>query len=324
MDQVRVGLVGAGNVARVGHLPALSAMPEVVLAGVVTDPAVEAEAIARRWGFERAYPDADAMIGDARLDALYVLTPKGLHVPFIERGLAAGLPMFCEKPLATTSDDAWRLAEAAVAREQLLQVGFNRRFAEVYRIARDEVLGHSPMFLVAQKHRPDHFYRMTLENLIHMIDLVRWFGGDVADVHAIAAAADPYREDGVSVLLGYATGGAASVIGAYGVGEWEERLTVAAGGATARVDAPDSVEISRDGQTRRIEMRPRAMGWAQVTETLGFGPQARHFISCVLGRERPETDARDAARTQDLLDRVLASAGLPTTDRVEPDQGARS
>jgi virulence factor len=57
------------------------------------------------------------------------------------------------------------------------------------------------------------------------------------------------------------------------------------------------------------------MGWAQVTESLGFAPQARHFIACVMGRERPQSDARDAARTQDLLDRVLAAAGLPTTDR---------
>jgi virulence factor len=315
MDRVRVGLVGAGNVARVGHLPALTAIPEVVLAGVVTEPAADGELVARRWGIERVYPDADAMIADAKLDALYVLTPKGLHAPFVERGLAAGLPTFCEKPLASTSEDAWRLADAAHHAGHLLQVGFNRRFAEVYRIARDAVVDRAPMFLIAQKHRPDHFYRMTLENLIHMIDLVRWFGGEVDDIHAVAAAPDAYQEDGVAVLLRYPGGGAATVIGAYGAGEWEERLTVIAGGATARVDAPDHVEITRDGETRRIEMRPRAMGWAQVTESLGFAPQARHFIACVMGRERPQSDARDAARTQDLLDGVLAAAGLPTTDR---------
>lgn len=317
MDQVRVGLVGAGGVARMGHLPALAAIPEVVLAGVVTEPPAEGELTARRWGIERAYPDVDAMFADGRLDALYVLTPKGLHVPFVDRGITAGLPTFCEKPLATTSEDAWRLANAAHGAGRILQVGFNRRFAEVYRIAHDIVAGHAPMFLVAQKHRPDHFYRMTLENAIHMIDLVRWFGGEVSDLSAISAAADPYQEDGIAVLMRYGLGGAASVTGAYGAGEWEERIVAAAGGATVRVDAPDRVEVSRAGETRVIEMRPRAMGWAHVTESLGFGPQARHFIACVQGRERPLTDARDAARTQDLLDRVLAAAGLPTTDRPE-------
>src|SRR6188768_3590429 len=84
VERVRVGLIGAGNVARVGHLPALTAIPEVVLAGVVTEPSAEGEVIARRWGVERAYPDAEALLGDARLDALYVLTPKGLHVPYVE------------------------------------------------------------------------------------------------------------------------------------------------------------------------------------------------------------------------------------------------
>jgi virulence factor len=233
----------------------------------------------------------------------------------VERGLAARLPIFCEKPLASTSEDAWRLADAAQAAGSILQVGFNRRFAEVYRIARDAVVDRGPMFLIAQKHRPDHFYRMTLENAIHMLDLVRWFGGEVSDLTAIASAPDPYVEDGIAVLMRYVSGGAATVTGAYGAGEWEECLTAVAGGTTVRVVAPDRVQVSSDGETRQIEMRPRAMGWAQVTESLGFGPQARHFIACVMGRERPSTDARDAARTQDLLDRVLAAAGLPTTDR---------
>ncbi len=200
--------------------------------------------------------------------------------------LPRGLPTFCEKPLASTSADAWRLADAARETGCILQVGFNRRFAEVYRIARDAVLGQSPMFVIAQKHRPDQFYRMTLENAIHMLDLVRWFGGDVTDVTAISAAPDPYLEQGIAVLLRYAAGGAATVNAAYVAGEWEESLTAAAGGVTARVMAPDQVQISRDGETRVIEMRPRAMGWAQVTESLGFGPQARHFIACVTGRER--------------------------------------
>ena len=134
----------------------------------------------------------------------------------------------------------------------ILQVGFNRRFAEVYRIARDAVVGSTRRCSsIAQKHRPDHFYRMTLENAIHMLDLVRWFGGEVTDLPAMAAAPDPYVEDGVAVLLRYAAGGAATRDRCVRCRRMGGTADVAAGGATARVVAPDQVEISRDGETRR-------------------------------------------------------------------------
>lgn len=313
--QLRVGLVGAGSIAQIAELPALSAQRGVTIAGVVTETAASARRNLERWPIERSYPSFEAMLSEARLDAVLVLTPKQRHRPFVDAALEAGIDVFCEKPLATTLDDARAMAALSRRTGRVLMVGFNRRYAEVYRRAREEFRERPVQFCVAQKNRPGSEYRATLENAIHMIDLLRWFCGEAETVTAHAAAPDRYREDGTLALIRFAGGAIGSLVAARTAGEWDERFDVYGGMTSVRVVAPDSVSITRDGETRVIEMRPRASGWAQVNTTMGFGPEIAHFIECVRERRRPLTDGDEAVRTQELVEEILRAAGLPLADR---------
>jgi virulence factor len=312
---VRVGLVGAGSIAQVAELPGLIAEPGVKIAGIVTRSSESATYNLERWPIERAYASAEQMIEQAKLDALFVLTPKSTHTPFVKMGLEAGLDVFCEKPLATTLEDARYLANLADQTRQLLMVGFNRRYAEVYAIARRQFQDNEIKFCVAQKNRVGSEYRATLENAIHMIDLLRWFCGEPEMVTAHAIAPDQYKEDGTMALIRFANGAIGSLVAARCAGEWDERLDVYGSLTTARVNAPDQVAISKNGETRVIEMRPNAQGWAQVNKTLGFGPEVSHFVQCVRERKKPLTDGHEAVRTQEFVDLILSKAGLPLHDR---------
>jgi virulence factor len=314
VERIRVGLVGGGAIARFAHLPALSEHAGVTIAGVVTGPPEEGEALIGRWPIEAAYRSAPEMIERGRLDALFVLTPKHLHVPFVELGLRHGLHVFCEKPLATSVDEARRLAEMAAEKGSVLMVGFNRRYAEVYRTAHEELSAAGVALCVAEKHRPDRFLRNTVENAIHMIDLLRWFGGEVDGVQASAMAPDPYHEIAVSGLFRFSAGGLGVLNAAYAAGQWDERLAVHGEGRSVRVIAPDAVEVTRDGQTRTVEMRPRAMGWAHAAESFGFWPEVRHFFDCVKRGTPPLTDGFEAVKTQELVEAVLRAASLPLDD----------
>lgn len=311
---LRVGLVGAGVIARLAQLPVLSADPTVTIAGVVAASAEDSHEAVRRWPIGRVYPDADAMIADARLDALFVLTPKSAHLPFVESGLAAGLDVFCEKPMASSLDDAQAMVDAAERAPGLMMVGLNRRYAEVYARARAEFGERRPDFVVAQKHRVGTEYRATLENGMHMVDLLRWFCGEAVEVTGAASGGDPYHEDGTAALIRFDSGATALFAAARTAGEWDERLEAYGGGKSVRVIAPDEVEIARGGESTRWHMRPRSAGWADLTETAGFAPAVRHFLHCVRTREVPSTDAREAYRSQELMERLLAAAGLPTRD----------
>lgn len=310
-DPVRVGLVGAGSIAQVAELPALAANPDAVIAGLVTNTSTSRDRNMDRWPIERGYETVDHMIEDARLDAIFVLTPKTDHVNHVETALQAGLDVFCEKPLTTSLSESKRLVEMADEYDRLLMVGFNRRYAEVYAQARAAFADDSLRFCVAQKNRMGSEYRATLENAIHMIDLLRWFCGEPDDVTAHAVAPNPYEEEGTMALIRFDSGAIGALVAARCAGEWDERLDAYGGSRSVRVTAPDSVTVTDEGTTTVTEMRPRAQGWAQVNVTMGFGPEVDHFIDCVRSRRSPLTDGSEAVRTQELVEAILSAAGLP-------------
>jgi virulence factor len=317
--KLRVGLIGAGAIAQVAQLPALAEAPGVEIAGIVTRRPESAAANLRRWPVGRAYPDAEAMVDDARLDALFVLTPRHEHVTGVELALSAEIPVFCEKPLATTATEARRVAELADERQLVLQVGFNRRYAPAYREAREAFADGEVQFCVAEKHRRGSEYRATLENAIHMIDLLRWFCGEPepGGVVAHAIAPDPYEEDGLAALVRFEGGAVGTLVAARRAGEWDERLEAFGGDKSARVVAPETAAITVAGTTTLSEARPRAYGWTSATETLGFRAATLDFLRCARERTRPLVDGLEAAKTQALLETILQQAGLPLSEHAD-------
>ena len=313
--RLRVGLVGGGAIAQIAELPALAVQPGVTIAGIVTKTGVGARANVERWPIERAYDSFEDMLEGARLDALFVLTPKQSHTGFVLGGLEAGLDVFCEKPLATTISEAQAMAATSDRTGRILMVGFNRRYAEVYQRAHEEFRDRPPQFCVAQKNRTGTEYRATLENGIHMVDLMRWFCGEADSVTAHAVATDPYAEDGTMALIRFKSGSVGAFVASRSAGEWDERLDLYGGLRSVRVVAPDAFSVTAGGATRTIEVRPRANGWAQVNTTMGFGPEVEHFLECVRERRQPLTDGTDAVKTQLLMEEILRAAGLPLEDR---------
>jgi virulence factor len=309
---IRVGLVGAGRFPQIAELPALSAEPDVIIAGLVTQHSTE-KAL-KRWPIEKGYATTEEMIDKANLDALFVLTPKHTHTRFVELGLKSGLDVFCEKPLSTLLEESKYLANLADQVGKILMVGFNRRYAEVYVKAHEQFREHPAQFCVAQKNKVGSDYRATLENAIHMVDLMRWFCGEPKEITAYSTFSDPYREDGTMALIQFVSGAIGSLVAARCAGEWDERFDLYGNLASVRVVAPDSIAISSNLETRLIEMRPRADGWAQVNKTFGFGPEVSHFIECVRDRKQPLTNGHEATLTQAMVEEILKKAGLPLID----------
>lgn len=315
MTKIRVGVVGAGNIASIAQLPTLVQRDDVDMRALVSrrdDPTP----VQRRWGFDAVYRTVDEMLAQEDLDAVFVLTPRSEHVVGVESALRAGVDVFCEKPLATSTADAVRLAELADAQQRVLMVGLNRRFAPAYVAAREAFGDSGATFCVAQKNRPGSEYRATFENAIHMVDLLRWFcGGDVVDVSAAAAGSDPWEEDGTAALVRFSTGNAGVLVAARTAGAWGEKLDAYGHMRSAEVIAPDSVAVTVDGVRTVRSMSPEAFGWATATETFGFANAVRHFLDRVRDRGEPLTSGWEAVRTQQLLDRILDASGLPTHEQ---------
>jgi virulence factor len=314
-ETLRIGVAGAGNIASIAQLPTLVQRGDVELRALVSrrpDP----EPLLRRWGFRAAYRTMDEMLAADELDAVFVLTPRSEHVSGTRAALAAGVDVFCEKPLATSAADAQALADEAERGERILMVGFNRRFAPVYEAGRAAFSSAGASFCVAQKNRAGSEYRATFENAIHMVDLLRWYcGGEPTDVTAHAAGDDPWQEDGLSALIRFDNGNTGVLMAARNAGVWSEKLDAYGGGVTATITAPDHVAITRNSTTTVREMSPEAFGWATATQTFGFAAAVHHFLERVRDRKEPLTSGTEAAKTQLLLERILSSAGLPTEEQ---------
>lgn len=154
--EIRVGFIGAGYIAR-WHAEAIGAIPGVRLAAVCDPATTAAEALAAPHGAS-VHAGLDAMLAEARLDAVHVLTPPNLHAAQTIAALEAGCHVFCEKPFAHDPAEAEAMVAAAERAGRVLAVNHNflglpsvarlkRQIAEgrIGRIDRAEVRWHYPL-----------------------------------------------------------------------------------------------------------------------------------------------------------------------------------
>ena len=134
-DRLRAGIIGAGFIGGV-HAHAVRAAGGEVTRVAASRPDRSKEAAAR-LGADAAAPSGEALIDADDVDVVHVCTPNSLHVALARRALAAGKPVVCEKPLATTLDDARELA--AIAGGQVATVPFVYRFYPAVRDIRARV-----------------------------------------------------------------------------------------------------------------------------------------------------------------------------------------
>lgn len=127
MKQVRWGFIGCGDVTEVKSGPAFQKIPGSSVVAVMRRDGTKAQDYARRHGIARWYDDADQLIHDPEVDAVYIATPPGSHLDFGLRVCAAGKPAYVEKPLARNVAECRQLVEAFAARSLPLFVAYYRR-----------------------------------------------------------------------------------------------------------------------------------------------------------------------------------------------------
>jgi len=141
---VRLGLIGCGAIADNYYLPALAREPAVLERLVLVDTdETRRSALARKYGVKGTAGDHRRILGD--VDGVIVALPIDLHHPVSLDFLSAGIPVFCEKPLAESGAKAREMAAAARDKGVSLSVNYFQRlipsFAEAKRLLSEGVLG---------------------------------------------------------------------------------------------------------------------------------------------------------------------------------------
>jgi predicted dehydrogenase len=249
-----VGFLGAGNYAGRVLIPAFKAAG-AGLHTVVSGGGVSAVHFGKKFGFAHAATDAIAVLDSTEVDTVVIATRHDAHATQVLAALRAGKHVFCEKPLCLTADELAQIeAEACQRSQQILMVGFNRRFApHVVKMKSLLAAIDAPKNIVitvnAGEIPPDHWTQDPLVGggrligeACHFIDLARHLTGyPITAQHAVALGrypSMPISDDKVSLTLQFSDGSVATILYlANGdKGFPKERIEVFAAGRVLQLD----------------------------------------------------------------------------------------
>jgi len=308
--RIKVGVVGLGKIAHIAELPALAEINNVDIVAVFASTEKSMNFAASKYKIEKLCKTFDEFL-DTEMDCAFVLTPKTTHYDYVIPILKRNIDVFCEKPLAMTLKQSKEMVKVAKESGKILMMGFNRRYAPVYVKVKEQYKNKTPDVIIAQKNRNGTQYRATLENAIHMVDLMRWYCGEAVEVQAQSKFDDKEYEDLVTAQIKFDSGSIGILIASRTAGQWIEKIDVYGDSKSAFVYAPDSVTLINSETEVKTVMTPLALGWARVEDKMGFNQEVKHFIDCVEYRKTPITNAEDAYKTHLLMHEILIKAGLP-------------
>lgn len=207
MKDLRIGVVGAAGFIGRDHIHRLTTSINHAAVVAVSDlDAEKTQAVADTCG-AKVYTDGIALIHDPDVDAIVVTSWDPTHAQFVRAAIAAGKPVFCEKPLASTLEDCSEVLKDEIASgKHLVQVGFMRRFdpgyLEMKSIIDSGKLG-KPLMVHCKSRTPvtppKHTTRMHATNVIpHEIDVLRWLLDDEFDqAQVIMGRSSCYAPEGL-------------------------------------------------------------------------------------------------------------------------------
>src|SRR3954470_5986474 len=184
---VNVGVIGVGMIGQ-DHIRRLTTvLPGARVVAVADADQARAREVAGRVDSARAHATGQDLVRDEGVDAVVVASWGATHEEYVLACIAAGKPVLCEKPLATTQEACLRILDAEMAHgRRLVQVGFMRRFDPAYRALKDAVAGGAigAPLMFHSVHRnpsvPPHFTSDMLINdtTVHDVDVARWLLAD--------------------------------------------------------------------------------------------------------------------------------------------------
>jgi predicted dehydrogenase len=309
----RAGLVHAGNFA--------SGVTGARLAAL-GDPSEQAlAAAAAETGCERAFIDPLAAVGADDVDAVVIASPTFSHAELAVAALGAGKHVLCEKPLASTLDEAAAIARAAADSEARFVMGFMRRFDSTWtavaeRIAAGEIgrpllvksTGRGPGLPPEWALDPETSGGLIAEVNSHDLDSIRWFSGqEFETVYAVGSAAK--RPDLADRFPGFVDVVLATFeLSGGGFGQLDGACP-ADYGYDARVEVYGSEGVAFAGDPRRgsalVVRRGEAVAepvrsWRDLFAD-AYRAEDAHLVAVARGEAEPRTGVDDGVRALEAV-----------------------
>jgi 1,5-anhydro-D-fructose reductase (1,5-anhydro-D-mannitol-forming) len=321
LDEVRWGILGCGAVTEVKSGPALQKVAGSRLVAVMRRSSDRAADYARRHGVPRWYDDAEKLVADPDVNAVYIATPPGSHLEYARLACAHRKPAYVEKPMARNHAECMRMVEAFQSANVPLFVAYYRRALPRFLKARELVAAHALGRITAVGCRFSGSYHRNIEpgaplpwrlrpeqsggGLLldlgsHTLDVLDFLLGPLEGVSGIAAnVASPHDvEDSVVMQFRVAAGALGTARWNFAAGARADQILIEGedGALEMTTFGDDPIELRRASGTERFAITNPA----HIQE-----PMIATVVSDLRGEGRCESTGVSAARTQAVMDAAL-------------------
>ncbi|MFU9135631.1 Gfo/Idh/MocA family protein [Erwinia tasmaniensis] len=301
MSQLRIGIVGLGNIAQKAWLPVVTQATDWHIAGAYSPSQQKAKIICDSYRIP-LFSQLDALA--ASCDAAFVHTSTETHFAIVKQLLLAGVDVCVDKPLAATLQEAEQLVELAHRRGRRLMVAFNRRFAPRY-LQLKKQFSLPLASLRMDKHRsnsigPRDLFFTLLDDYLHVVDTALWLSGGVGQVQGGCLLTSDqgemlYAEHHFKVGQARITTSMHRRAGT----DRESVMAITDGSVWSVSDMRDFQQQS--GGELIVDPVP---GWQTTSQLRGFTGAAHHFIDCVQNQTQPQTSGDQALMAQRIVEKL--------------------
>lgn len=321
MEQIKWGIIGCGDVTEVKSGPAFQKVLHSELMAVMRRDAVKAADYAKRHNVPNCYVNADLLINDPGVNAIYVATPPDTHAFYAKKAIEAGKPVYIEKPMCRTYAECLEVNRLAEERGVPVFVAYYRRklpgFLKVKELIQSGAIGEvRTVNIQLYKHAKEqpsedipwridpnmagggHFYDLAS----HQFDYLQFLFGEITEVKSIVSnQANLYTaEDILAVAFSYENG-------VMGSGSWCFN--------SSPINDRDTIEII--GSTGRIEFSTFDFTPIKLTNSLGVElfeftkpehvqqPMIEHVVQCLRNEDIPISTGISGAVTNKVLEEIV-------------------
>jgi virulence factor len=306
MSSIHIGIFGSGNIAQKAYLPLLTSWPNLHIKGVYSRTTSSLKRTSDRWPEIQTFTSQEALC-DEGITAAFVLTPAESHFEICKLLLKKSIHVFVEKPPTISSKYTLQLAELADEQKRIFMVGFNRRYAPLVGKAKALINSSDIRMFVIEKHRPMVHPRgheeTYFEDLIHQIDLLRYFCGELQPVYTTVHSRKDVFLSAVSCLR-TESGGLALLLASRETGRWQESLSIHGANINIRLKMFEKLWITQE-DVESVYENGKGGSWRSHLVERGFLAELKHFLDCIENNQTPMTNGFDATKSQMLLETLV-------------------
>lgn len=331
--EVGIGVIGAGKIAELLHLPGYAKLGNVKLVAAADLNEERLLEIKKKFGVQEIYTDYHDLLANKKINAVSICTPPELHKVMTLEALKNGKHVLCEKPLATTVKDCYEVMKALDGTKKFVMPAFNYRFTPSVKLANEIIslgkLGELKEIKVHFKSdqrtwksvMPFRFKEKTgvITDLgPHTIDTLRFLCGEIEKVQKAKAAAERYGVyDHADLNLTMESGATANIeLSWFGSSiipsfPWE----IIGKKASLRLDvlrSPFAVKLKRKGEKKdhsyAVESKLTnlmSLATAAIRRThVSYSAEIDYFVQCVANNTRPQVTVEDGTRCVEVLEEI--------------------